>query len=215
MKRLIKRIPIVNELAYYVHRYVKHKQGTNRIKKLIKVSPLRLVIGASGFYDRGWIDTDVGYLNLLNSKHWATHFHRNSIDAILAEHVWEHLTFDEGLEAAKRCFEYLRPGGYLRVAVPDGFHPNQDYIEYVKPGGSGSGAGGHKVLYNHRTFTEVFEKAGFRVVRLEYFDSEGEFHYADWNPQEGKIHRSRRFDERNKDGRLNYTSLILDACKDG
>jgi predicted SAM-dependent methyltransferase len=38
--------------------------------------------------------------------------------------------------------------------------------------------------------------------------------YVDYNPDDGKINRSSRFDERNNDGSLNYTSLILDACKD-
>jgi len=214
MKQFIKRIPMLNRLAHSLYMYVRGKRGSYRLKKLTKARPLRLVIGASGIYDTGWLDTDIEYLNLLNPKHWEVHFQRNSIDAILAEHVWEHLTIDEGLEAAKRCFEYLKPGGYLRVAVPDGFHPDEEYIEYVKPGGSGAGADDHKVLYSHITFADIFEKAGFRVIPLEYFDSEGEFHYIDWNPDDGKIHRSRRFDERNKDGRLNYTSLILDAYKD-
>lgn len=48
---------------------------------------------------------------------------------------------------------------------------------------------------------------------LEYFDKGGQFHYADWNPEEGRIHRSRRFDERNAAGLLAFTSVILDARK--
>ena len=133
---------------------------------------------------------------------------------MLAEHVWEHLTIDQGLEAAQRCFEYLKPGGYLRVAVPDGFHPDELYRHRVRPGGSGAGADDHRVLYNHITLADIFEKAGFRVDLLEYFDSEGKFHFVDWNPEDGKINRSWRFDRRNEDGATNYTSIILDAYKD-
>ena len=55
------------------------------------------------------------------------YFNEGSIDAILAEHVWEHLAEEEGLAAAKCCYRYLRPGGYLRVAVPDGFHPDANF----------------------------------------------------------------------------------------
>lgn len=213
IKQVIKRIPILNRIASSLYKYIKCKRRKDRFKRRTMVNPLRLVIGASGFYDTGWIDTDIEYLNLLNPKQWKTYFQRNSIDAILAEHVWEHLTIDEGLAAAKRCFEYLKPGGYLRVAVPDGFCPNDKYINYVKPGGTGVGSDDHKVLFNHLTFADIFMRAGFRIELLEYYDSKGEFHFVDWNPEDGKIGRSRRFDERNKDGVLNYTSITLDAYK--
>jgi predicted SAM-dependent methyltransferase len=70
------------------------------------------------------------------------------------------------------------------------------------------------VLYDHGMFTDLFQWAGFRVELLEYFDTNGTFHCRDWNPEDGKIVRSSRFDDRNRDGRLNYTSIILDAWKD-
>jgi predicted SAM-dependent methyltransferase len=213
MKQLLKKVPIVKNIAHNTLSYVRRKQGINSLLKQDHSRPLRLVIGSAGFFETGWIGTDIEYLSLLNPRHWETFFRKNSIDAILAEHVWEHLTISEGLEAATRCFEYLKPGGYLRVAVPDGFHPDHNYIEHVKPGGIGDGADDHKVLYNYKSFADIFEQAGFRAVLLEYFDTEGHFHCADWDPQDGKIYRSKRFDQRNQEGKLNYTSLILDAHK--
>ena len=61
--------------------------------------------------------------------------------------------------------------------------------------------------------TDLFLRAGFRVTPLEYFDKEGRFHSVDWDEAKGKIRRSRRFDPRNLGGALNYTSVIIDACK--
>jgi predicted SAM-dependent methyltransferase len=90
---------------------------------------LRLVVGAEGIFDKGWIPTDIEYLNFLNKQHWERYFKKDSIDVILAEHFWEHLTTENALMAAQQCFQYLRPGGYLRVAVPDGYHPDPKYIE--------------------------------------------------------------------------------------
>lgn len=29
--------------------------------------------------------------------------------------------YEEGVEAARTCFDFLKPGGYVRCAVPDGF----------------------------------------------------------------------------------------------
>ena len=142
---------------------------------------------------------------------WSDNLAPASLDAILAEHVWEHLTLDEGVAAAHQCFAYVKPGGYVRAAVPDGFNPDPAYLEMVRPGGCGAGAEDHKVLYTYRTFSNVFEAARFRVELLEYFDENGEFHCREWSPEEGMIHRSSRFDERNRNGRLAYTSIVLDA----
>ncbi len=189
-------------------------RDARRLKqRVLHATPLQIVLGASGIFDAGWIPTDIGVLDILNEQHWTRTFAENSIDAILAEHVWEHLTPDQGLCAAQHCLRFLKPGGYLRVAVPDGFHPDPSYIEWVRVGGNGPGADDHKVLYNCETFRGLFESAGFRVELLEYFDSSGVFHEVEWEPVAGTIHRSRRFDERNRDGRLNYTSIILDAGK--
>jgi len=121
---------------------------------------------------------------------------------------------EDGLIAACNCHMYLKPEGYFRVAVPDGFHPNAEYIDYVKPGGIGAGAEDHKILYNFRSLESVFMHAGFHIDLLEYFDEKREFHYKEWSPQDGMIYRSKRFDERNQNGLLNYTSLILDARKE-
>lgn len=123
------------------------------------------------------------------------------------------MTPEEGERAALYCFEYLKPGGYLRIAVPDGFHPDPDYIDWVKINGVGPGSDDHKVLYNYKMLSNMFEKIGFKVNLLEYFDLEGKFHFTEWDATKGKIHRSMRYDERNTNGALMYTSIILDAYK--
>ncbi|MBC8112462.1 MAG: hypothetical protein H7Y04_15525 [Verrucomicrobia bacterium] len=183
------------------------------MKNKAQKQPCKIVIGASGIADNSWTSTEADYLNLLKDEDWQKFFKENTIDAMLAEHVWEHLTAEQGLLAAQNCFRYLRKGAYLRCAVPDGFHNDPEYINYVKPGGHGDGADDHKVLYNYQTFSAMFEKAGFSVELLEYFDKNGQFHFTDWLPEAGKIRRSRRFDSRNQQGKLGYTSLIVDARK--
>lgn len=159
--------------------------------------------------------TDENFLNLLKPLGWERLFKPNTIDAIVAEHVWEHLTWEEGFGAAKICFKYLKKDSYLRVAVPDGLHPNPEYINYVRPGGSGPGSDDHKVLYNYLDFKNLFEKAGFKTELLEYFDENGKFNHKEWKIEDGFIRRSMRYDKRNKNGKLNYTSIILDAVKTG
>jgi len=186
--------------------------GADQLRQALRseTSP-RLVVGASGRYDAGWIPTEKDYLNLLHPADWDRFFPPNSIAALLAEHVWEHLTPDDARTAAATCFTYLRPGGYLRVAVPDGFHPDPAYIALVKDGDLR--LNDHKVLYTYRTARELFEGAGFQVELLEYFDEGGTFHAREWSRQDGTIWRSKRFDRRNQGGALVYTSIILDALK--
>lgn len=58
-------------------------------------------------------------MNLLSIESWNKLSEPESIDALLAEHVWEHLTYEEGIMAAKHCYKFLKPGGYIRCAVPD------------------------------------------------------------------------------------------------
>ena len=190
------------------------KIAARRLKRWVAADPSpRIVVGSSGICPPDWLPTDVEYLNLLQPRDWQRFFSRHKPVAILAEHVWEHLTPAEGLTAAQTCFNYLQPGGRLRIAVPDGCNPDPTYREWVRPGGSGAGAHDHKVLYTRESLQTMLAEAGFQTQPLEYFDSSGQFHYTDWNPADGMIHRSRRFDERNAGGKLAYTSLIVDARK--
>lgn len=171
-------------------------------------------IGSGGINsDSSWYATDVDLLDITKASDWIKILGFLRLDNIMAEHVWEHLTCSDAALANRNCFKYLKRGGRLRVAVPDGLNPNLDYIEYVKPGGHGPGADDHKVLYNYKSIKDSLEKEGFQVTLLEYWDENAVFHYVDWSDEGGKIMRSRRYDSRNKDGKLRYTSLIIDAIK--
>jgi predicted SAM-dependent methyltransferase len=174
---------------------------------------LRVIIGAGGIEFPGWLSTEYPVTDFTDSGSLRRLFRPSSVAAFVAEHVWEHLTPEQAAAAARNCFEFLKPGGYLRIAVPDGLHPDASYIEYVRPGGTGLGSDDHKVLYNYRTLSATLEAAGLVVHLLEWFDEEGVFHFSDWDPEAGFVFRSARFDERNRDKPTTYTSIIVDAVK--
>jgi len=178
----------------------------------------RVIIGAGNTSYEGWITTQENELNLLNINDYYKLFEKEeSVDAFLAEHVFEHLNYEEGIEAGKNLYKFLKPGGYIRVAVPDVNYKNEWYYHMCKPGGPGSidhPAYTHKVFYDYKTLIEVFEKAGFKVDLLEYCDENGRFHFNYWNTEEGIIGRSLRFDTRNNDGKLGMVSIIIDAYKE-
>lgn len=206
---------ILTKLVRYLEARETRKQHRRAIRLAITRQPVRIVVGSGGIHYEGWLSTDQDDLDLLKFRDWSGLFGPNSIDAILAEHVWEHLAKEGALIAARNCFRLLKPGGYIRVAVPDGNHPDPDYIDLVRPGGAGSGSDDHKVLYTFTDLKKIFVSVGFEVDLLEYFDETGDFRFSDWDPEAGMIRRSRRFDPRNVDGELGYTSIILDARKPG
>lgn len=182
-------------------------------RALASQSEKKIIIGSGETSYRGWLPTNKEILDLLVESEWLACLKPDSLDAILAEHVWEHLTLEQAAAASARCFRYLKPGGHMRIAVPDGFHPDPDYIAQVKPGGCGAGADDHKVLYDYRTLSSLLEQAGYKVRLLEWFDEQGIFHHEDWNGADGFIMRSTRFDQRNRQNPTTYTSLIIDAVK--
>jgi len=180
------------------------------------VQGLRVIIGAGEQRWEGWIATHREQIDLLDSQTWAAWFGERRADALLCEHVFEHLTETEGRLAAKTCFDYLKPGGFLRIAVPDANFPDAVYQNQVKPGGPGPAdhpAADHKLVYDHRRLTDVLTSAGFVVDLLEYCDEAGRFHYRQWDPATGPVYRSLMLDHRNRDGRLGFVSLIVDAKK--
>jgi len=99
--------------------------------------PLRIIIGAGKQRWSGWIATQRENLDLLLPKEWEDSFHVRPADAFLCEHVWGHLTEMEGRSAANLCYKYLKPGGYLRCAVPDVNFPDQEYQKWAQVGGPG------------------------------------------------------------------------------
>lgn len=210
MRRLLKKSKLVQSLY---KKYKKYKSEQDLVRNIITLDSFKVVFGAGERFDEGWIPTEIDNLNLLKVEDWKRYFKPNTIDAMLAEHVWEHLTLEEASAALANCFVYLKPGGYLRLAVPDGYHPDQEYIDYVKVDGYGPGSDDHKVLYTYKTIQALLENTGFVVELLEYFDENNKFHFTEWKVEKGKIFRSKRFDERNQDGSLSYTSIIVDAYK--
>ena len=184
---------------------------------ITKKKGIKVVIGAEKYNNNpGWIHTQEGELNLLDRTTWKNKFKESTITAILAEHVWEHLTYQEGIDAAKLCYQYLKPSGYIRCAVPDGYFPDEEYQNIVQVGGPGPKehpAASHKIVHNYKTLSTIFKIAGYEVNLLEYCDEEGHFHFNEWQEKDGVIFRSKNYDPRNQGDKLGFPSLIIDAVK--
>ena len=176
----------------------------------------RIIVGASSQHYPGWIQTQEDDLDIVVRDDWVRRWAPGSLQCILAEHVWEHLTPGDGRAAARNCYELLHAGGWVRCAVPDGNFPDPAYQQLVQVGGPGPldhPASSHQVVYRLSTLVPIFAEAGFEVYPLEWWDEHGVFHERPWDPADGFVYRSRRFDHRNSGSTIGFTSLLIDAPK--
>jgi predicted SAM-dependent methyltransferase len=197
---------------------------------------LKVIIGAGDTSYEGWIATNYSVFDARNEKHWEELFGDRLIDNLLAEHVFEHLFYEDSLKAWQIAFDFLKSGGRMRIAMPDRNHPSLYHKNLVKPNGLEPGADDHKFFWGYIELTQVLKKIGYKIELLEYFDENGVYHFKDWSIDDGYIERSKRFykgryaeskEERNKmilsspehlrkqfdDFNITGTSLIVDAIK--
>jgi len=174
---------------------------------------INLIVGAGHTKLKGWFQTDIVTLDITNEKNFLKYFKNKKIDKILAEHVLEHLSSEELNLMIHNFYKYSSDIVTIRIATPDGYHKEQEYIDIVKPGGSGEGADDHKHLFNYKSLSNIFEKYGFIPYVIEYWDEEKQFHSSYLNDENGYIHRSFINDKRNKNNIPNFTSLIIDFKK--
>lgn len=118
----------------------------------------------------------------------------SSIHCIYSSHTLEHLYWDDGKALVKECFRVLRPGGILRVVVPDlrsvigGYaasaFPANEFVERLgcAPPRAGSKVKimlesfqsfphQHKCMYDEKTLLSLFSEAGFNATSKRGFDS--------------------------------------------
>jgi len=174
---------------------------------------INLIVGAGSTKYRGWFSTDIVTLDITNEKHFKKYFSRKKINKILAEHILEHLTSQELNLLISNLYNYSSDEINIRIAVPDGFHSDENYIDTIKPGGTGEGADDHKHLFNYKSLSALFENHNFKATPLEYWDQNGKFHTMYKNDDCGFIRRSFINDSRNLASVPAYTSLIVDFQK--
>jgi ubiquinone/menaquinone biosynthesis C-methylase UbiE len=139
----------------------------------------------------GWINIDI-----LDMKSYADQFGFNFIqhdvtkpllikdgivDIISSSHLLEHLTREEGYNFLKECYRIMKPGGIIRISVPDTKKITEDYVEgrirehrFINTGvadaDDDAGAyynlllAGHKTLYDSDSLRSLLSKVGFKNI---------------------------------------------------
>ncbi len=87
-----------------------------------------------------WLDSFLVKIGLISPTEFGenTRYHNlfkglpypdSSVDSIYAGELWEHFEYDDASKLTGECFRVLRPGGILRVCVPDCIDFWKKYIE--------------------------------------------------------------------------------------
>ena len=96
----------------------------------------------------------------------------NLADGIVLSHVLEHLPPRIVINALRNCFNYLKPGGNIRVSVPHlAAYEQEDIPQYqgvtnqTLAKNSLIYAWGHHFMYDGEIMTLLMEEAGFKEVK--------------------------------------------------
>ncbi|WP_428304432.1 class I SAM-dependent methyltransferase [Lacipirellula sp.] len=86
-------------------------------------APYRLHIGCGKVHFPGWVNVDRDPMSEIVDVSWdlrhSLPIHDGTVEYIFHEHFMEHLTVEEGLALSRECRRMLKPGGILRIGMPD------------------------------------------------------------------------------------------------
>ena len=124
----------------------------------------------------GYTNVDIQpfpHVHYVHPVHPLEMFPSGSADLIYASHILEHYPFAEARAALKEWYRVLRPGGILRLGVPDFktllriYEDSGDLREIAGPlmGGQGDPHNFHQSAFDERFLREMLLEAGFGEVR--------------------------------------------------
>lgn len=221
MKQLLRRIvpPAIKKkirLAIKFFKYTYRKYAL--LQALKKDAPLKIIVGAAETYQDGWLSTNEQWLDITSQKDWAAIFKgKKCLSHVVAEHVFEHLTYEEAQRALALIRAHMLENGHLRIAVPDGYNPDPVYLKHVGIKGIGDDAADHKQLLNVDVLSTLIEEAGFAPVHQEGYRQDGTLVQNTYKATDGFILRSRINTDEEKMKKWSFpdaeTSLIVDGVK--
>ena len=136
----------------------------------------RLHLGCGTKHIEGFTNIDIRYLpgvDEVNNIRFLRNYKDNSVDLIYACHVLEHFSRWEYKNALTRWYEILKPGGVLRLAVPNFSAIASRYVQTgnlnevmgLLYGGQDYDENYHYVTFDMNSLNTDLTSIGFKVVR--------------------------------------------------
>lgn len=180
-----------------------HKKNSSKIisNYLQNHKEKKLQIGAQGSSMKGWLNVDIlpkiadtAYMDATKRFPFEDH----TFDYIFAEHMIEHITYDEGQFMLRECFRVMKPNGIIRLATPNldnlaklienpNIEKHQAYIKYYVEKFYGKDypiipalqinklfyAFHHRFIHNFESLSYILEQAGFKnIIQRAIYQSE-------------------------------------------
>ena len=154
---------------------------TWQLRKSVRRAPKQLHLGSGGINIAGWCNVDIDPAtnpDVVDDIKTLRKFRPHFADRIYACHVLEHLAHREVAPTLKRWHEVLKPGGELRISVPDldriveQYHAHLDSFQlYGDPpwigvlyGGQGNPFDFHRTGFNFSYLRRLLMESGFEDV---------------------------------------------------
>ena len=158
---------------------------------LIFANEVKIILGAALTSQKNWISTNEEWFDISKKADWQRFFkNKKKLKRALAEHVFEHLAEREMEKALFLIHKYLKKKGTLRIAVPDGNHPDSDYRKNTGIKGIGPDASDHKQFIKYEFIKEVLERKGYSCNLIEGFLFDGRLIRNKINNDFGYINRT-------------------------
>lgn len=139
----------------------------------------RLEIGSGKFPRKGYTHVDIeasAKPDILGDFRTMEFF---DIEEIIALHILEHFSREEGLEVLKQWYSWLRVGGKLIVETPDlericqffttrpeRLWANREYLNYALYGSQEASWAFHKDGYWREKFEQILPEIGFKIEKV-------------------------------------------------
>lgn len=150
---------------------------------------IKLHLGCGTDYKEGWINIDnnsdenITAIDLYWDLLKPLPFPDNSVDFIFSEHFFEHFSVEDGQLVMKDALRLLKPGGVMRIAMPDLRAVVNDYLhtsiaknptikefhfDFVKTSAEWMNMSfrwwGHRWLYDWEELERRLREAGFEQI---------------------------------------------------
>jgi len=145
------------------------------VKTEIDDMKCRLNLGAGDTSIDGFVNID----RKTGDEVYPLNYSDDSVDEIRASHILEHFDYADGenLIVLKHWFDKLKPGGVMKIAVPDFDFVCRSYTEKTPINTVGYIMGGHtdindyhRSIYDKAVLTEMMTKVG--LTEIQSWDSE-------------------------------------------
>ena len=142
-----------------------------RFMPLSSLAPRRLHLGCGSRRAEGWVNLDIRFTRATDFLDDLRHLRRVPAawaDEIYACHVLEHFDFVETQAVLRQWTRVLRPGGILRVSVPDMDRITSQYQRHLQHFHTPGNEPWTGLIYGGQTDRYDFHKNGFNFTSLKH-----------------------------------------------